>query len=108
MSRLAIVGHRDAVLPFKALGVTVCPVAGPAAALAAVKECVDAGYGIVFLTETLAQNLEAELSLLTSAASTVVTVIPDQLGSSGVGMARLKQRVEKAIGVDILFKEEGR
>ncbi|HAW60584.1 MAG TPA: V-type ATP synthase subunit F, partial [Actinobacteria bacterium] len=36
-----------------------------------------------------------------------VVVIPPTTGSTGLGMQRLKKIVEKAVGVDILSKEQG-
>ncbi|HAI20338.1 MAG TPA: V-type ATP synthase subunit F [Clostridiales bacterium UBA8153] len=105
MPKLAFIGHRDAVLAFKALGVHVLPVSGPDEARVALERCLEQEYAIVFLTEPLAQELAECLAALPSRA--VVTVIPDHRGNTGAGRARLKRLVEQAIGVDMLFKEEG-
>lgn len=105
MSKLAFIGHRDAVLAFKALGAQVLPVSGPGEARVALERCVAEDYAIVFLTEPLARELAEVLAALPSRA--VVTVIPDHRGQTGAGRARLKKLVEQAIGVDMLFKEEG-
>jgi hypothetical protein len=53
----------------------------------------------------LARELAEVLAALPSRA--VVTVIPDHRGQTGAGRARLKKLVEQALGVDMLFKEEG-
>ncbi len=108
MSRIAFIGHRDAILGFKALGVTVMPATNRQATLEALARVREQDYEIVFITEPLARDIEAELEEMTQAPRPVVTILPDHRGSSGIGMARLKSRVEKAIGVDILFKEEGK
>jgi len=108
MSRIAFIGQRDAILGFKALGVTVMPATDRDTALEALADAKEQEYEIVFITEPLARDLEAELAELSQAPRPVVTILPDHRGATGVGMARLKSRVEKAIGVDILFKEEGK
>ena len=108
MSRLAFIGPRDTVLAFKALGVVVIPATNRDTALQALVTCKEQDYEIVFITEPLAQELAAELAELTLLPRPVITILPDHRGSTGMGIARLKSRVEKAIGVDILFKEEGK
>lgn len=37
----------------------------------------------------------------------VVVPIPNNKGTLGWGMGKIKENVEKAIGADILFKKEG-
>ncbi|MEW6522503.1 MAG: V-type ATP synthase subunit F [Bacillota bacterium] len=108
MSKVAFIGARDAVLAFKALGVLAMPVSGSGEALQALRKCVEDQCEIVFLTEPLALDLADEMPAFASLARPVVTIVPDHRGTTGVGRARLKKQVEKAIGVDILFKEEGR
>jgi len=105
MSKVAVVGPRDAILAFKALGADVFPVAQRPAALAAVEKAAGLGYKLVFLCESLAGGMEKPLSELQKRITATITVIPDR-ESTGAGLARVKQRVEKAIGVDILFKGE--
>jgi V/A-type H+-transporting ATPase subunit F len=105
MSRVAVVGPRDAILAFKALGADVFPVAQKPAALAAVEKAAEAGYKLVFLSESLTGGIEKALAELQERIQATITVIPDR-ESTGASLARVKERVEKAIGVDILFKGE--
>jgi len=105
MSKLAFIGHRDAVLAFKALGCHILPVNGPGEARAALERCSGEGYAIIFLSESLAKELGDAVSATSSRVP--ITVIPDHRGSTGAGLARLKKQVEQAVGVDMLFKEEG-
>jgi len=108
MSKIAVIGNNDAVLGFKALGVTVYPVVSASEAKEALREVSEGGYAAVFVTEPYAAALEEQIRELGSKATPVVTVIPDNRGNLGLGMKRIKSQVEKAIGVDILFREEGR
>jgi len=105
MSKVAVVGPRDAILAFKALGADVFPVAQKTAALAAVEKASGLGYRLIFLCESLAGGMDKPISDLQQRIAATITVIPDR-ESTGAGLARVKARVEKAIGVDILFKGE--
>ncbi|NPV69725.1 MAG: V-type ATP synthase subunit F [Firmicutes bacterium] len=107
MSKVAVIGNNDAVLGFKALGVSVFPVASAEQAAEALKQASEEDFSVVFVTEPYAAKLDALLTELKARPSPVITVIPDNRGNVGLGMKRIKSRVEKAIGVDILFKEEG-
>ncbi len=106
MSKIAVIGPRDAILAYRALGAEIFPVTGQAGAREALGRVTEQGYQIVFLTEALAVEMQAELASVINLAQPVVTIIPDGRESLGTGTRRLKQRLEKAIGVDILFKGE--
>lgn len=106
MSKIAVIGPRDAILAFRALGADVFPVTGSQSAKEALGKAADEGYQIVFLTEALAIEMEQALLSMQERTVPVITIIPDGRESLGTGTRRLKQRLEKAIGVDILFKGE--
>jgi V/A-type H+-transporting ATPase subunit F len=38
----------------------------------------------------------------------IITLIPSNRGTLGIGITDVKKSVEKAIGVDIIFEREGR
>ena len=107
MSKVAVIGNNDAVLGFKALGVSAFPVSSARQAEDALRRASESGYTVVFITEPYALQLEPLLKEIRLKPSPVVTIIPDNRGNLGLGMKRIKSQVEKAIGVDILFKEEG-
>ena len=106
MSKVAVVGPRDSVLAFRALGADIFPVTGREGALVALQKARDEGYQLVFVTEALSQELAGPLREFADLQAPVISIIPDNRGSLGVGLGRIKQRVEKAIGVDILLKGE--
>ncbi len=106
MSKVAVIGNNDAVLGFKALGVTVFPVSTAGEAESALREASEREYAVVFITEPYAAGMEPVIREIRSRPSPVVTIIPDNRGNLGLGMRRIKTQVEKAIGVDILFKKE--
>ncbi len=105
--RIAAVGDKDSILGFKILGVDTFPVATAEEALAALRKIAGQSYGVIFVTEELAAQLEEPLQELDKRFLPAVVLIPSSRGTLGLGMQNIKQKVEKAIGADILFRKEG-
>lgn len=104
MSRLAVVGAKDTIMGFRALGLTLFPVTNAQETMAALKQAFAEDYGAVFVTERFAPktaDLPEEMRLK---PWPVIVVIPDGQANLGIGLRKMKETVEKAIGVDILFK----
>ncbi|MGB9866309.1 MAG: V-type ATP synthase subunit F [Bacillota bacterium] len=108
MPNVAVIGNRDAVLAFKAVGFLTYAAETPEEALSAVKDARKRNCSVVFITEPLAVGLEPQLKEFGDRYGLSVSVIPDNRQKLGLGFKKMKAHVEKAIGVDILFKEEGR
>ena len=80
MYKIAVVGDRDSVLGFKALGLEVCPAQSADEAV----------------------QLQSELQRYKDALTPAISLIPGKEGSLGIGMANVKTAVERAVGADIL------
>ena len=110
MPNIAVVGDRDSVWGFKALGMEIHAVSSPEEALAALRALCTPEYGAVFITENYAQQLGQEIDELEEFISLYpsIVIIPSHHGSKGLGMQKVKSVVEKALGFDV-FKstEEG-
>lgn len=106
MSKVAIVGKKDVYLGFKALGVTVRDARTPQAAEAAVLDLVSQGFSIIFLSESLAQELSALLDMFSKQSTPAIVMIPDNMGSLGIARERIRKLVERAVGIDILSRGE--
>jgi V/A-type H+-transporting ATPase subunit F len=104
---MAAVGERDAVLAFKAMGMTVIPAAQADEAAAAVRKLAREGMAVIFITEQAAGLIPDTLARYQNEPVPAIIPIPGSRGSAGLGMQRLKANVEKAIGADILFEKEG-
>ena len=106
MYKIGIVGERDSVLGFMALGFSVHEAENAERAEQILRELVKSGeYAVIFLMEHYAMSMEAELAKYKDLPLPAITVIPGQSGGTGYGMASLKSAVERAVGADILFKE---
>lgn len=103
-SKIAVVGDKDSVLAFKAIGVEVFSVNGFFEARETVRKLAR-DYAVIFLTEEIAKELENITDRYKARAYPVIISIPSAAGSTGYGMEGIKRDVEKAIGADILFNK---
>lgn len=105
MYKIGIIGSRDAVLGFMALGFSVHEAA---TVEDAAKELHDMArsqeYGVIFLTEDYAARMEEEMARYRDLPLPAIVSIPGQGGSTGYGMNNLRHAVERAVGADILFR----
>lgn len=106
MSKVAVLGQRDAVLGFKASGAVVFATVSAEEARLALEEVKKGDYAILLITEDIAALLKDELAPLYDSPQPVVTVLPDSKTPHGMGMELLRKRVERAVGVNILVKRE--
>ena len=100
--RIAVLGDRDSVLGFKALGLDVYPAETAEEARPILHRLAREDTAILYLTEQLATGLEAEIARYKDALTPAIILIPGKAGSLGIGMANVKKSVERAVGADIL------
>ena len=83
MYRIGVIGDRESVLGFKAVGLEV--------------------FAIIYVTEAFCKGMAAEVAEYTDKRLPAVIPIPDKDGSLGIGIESVKKAVERAVGADILF-----
>lgn len=101
---IAVVGDKDSVLAFKAIGLDVFPVSGEMEAREQVKNLART-YSVIFITDRIAEQIDSLLKRYKARPYPVVVPIPSAEGNSGFGIKGVKSDVEKAIGSDILFND---
>ena len=106
MYKIAMIGDRDTVLGFMALGFAVFEATDVGVATERLAELVRSGeYAAIYLTEELAANMEDELARYKDLPLPAVLSFPGRNGSTGYGMNSIRSAVERAVGADILFGE---
>lgn len=103
MLRVAVLGDAESIQGFAAVGLDVFPCDDPEEAAKLFHRLCGGEYGIVFLTEALAEGLQKEIKKREEEPLPAVIPIPGVRGDTGLGMRRLSEAVEKAVGADILF-----
>lgn len=102
--KIAVIGDKDSVLAFKAVGVETFYASGMFEANDLIKKLKE-DYAVIFITEDLAEQISDTIEKLKSRAYPAVIPIPGSLGSNGYGLKNIRSDVEKAIGADILFND---
>jgi len=106
MYKIGVVGDRDSILGFKALGLSVFPVTQPEQASRLINKMANENYAVIFVTEPVAKEIKETVDRYKSVPFPAIILIPSNQGSTGLGIQEIKRSVEKAIGADILFGNE--
>ena len=106
MYKVGIIGDRDTVLGFMALGFAVNDVTCAEDAAKTLHSMVKSGeFAVIFITENYAAQIEEDMNRYKDMPLPAVISVPGQGGSTGYGMNNIRSAVERAVGADILFKE---
>ena len=102
--KIAVIGGKDTVIGFKAVGLEACPAANAAEARQVLKELTKEGsdYAIIYIEEKLAQELQHEIDRFKDSPTPAIILIPGREGSMGLGQTALRAAVERAVGTNIL------
>lgn len=103
-NRIAVIGDKDSVLAFKAVGCDVFPTTNYFDASETLKKLARE-YAIIFITEDIAKNISDIVDRYKTRPYPAVIPIPGPQGPTGYGMSNISKNVEKAIGTDILNKD---
>ena len=104
MLKIAVIGGRDTVIGFRALGLETYPAADAAEAGHILRRLTreNEDYAIIYIEENLAAELEHEINKFKDRPTPAVILIPGREGSMGLGQSALKAAVERAVGTNIL------
>ena len=103
--KIAVIGDKDSILAFKAIGIEVFPTNTDDEARETLK-LLARDYAVIFITEDIAGRINDIVSRYKTRPYPAVISIPSSEGSNGFGMNSSRKDVEKAIGADILFGRE--
>ena len=87
MNKIGVIGGRDSVLGFRALGLDTCIAENGEQAKAALHRMAKENYAIIYITEHLAAQIPAEIERRREDVSPAVILIPGREGSLGIGTA---------------------
>ncbi len=102
MSRIAVIGDRESVYGFAALGLDVYYTELGSDNAAVLKRlCQSGNYSIIYITEAAAAEVDKEIEKYKSEPSPAIILIPGVTGNTGEGLSAVRKSVEKAVGSDI-------
>ena len=105
MYKIGVLGDRDSVYGFGALGLEVFPVEEPEAGAKLLRRLAEQEYAVLYVTEALCAQIPDELERLRERPLPAVVPIPGIYGNTGMGLQQVKRSVEQAVGSDILANE---
>lgn len=103
MYKIAVLGDRDSIYGFAALGLEVFPVSDSDEGARTLRRLSEQDYAVVYITEALAEDIPAELDRCRESLLPAVIPIPGVHGNTGLGINMVKRSVEQAVGSDIIF-----
>lgn len=106
MYKIGAVGDKDSILAFKSIGIDVYPVLDARQAREAIDSMVDDSYGLIFVTEQIAKDIEETIQRYKKKLVPAIILIPSNQGSLGIGMSEINKNVEKAVGSNIFANSD--
>ena len=100
---IAVLGDRDSVLGFSALGLAVHTAESADEARGILHTLAADGLtAVIYITEQLCAELATDIARYADATIPALIPIPGKTGSLGLGMDAIKQAIERAVGADII------
>ncbi len=106
MHKIAVMGDKESILGFKAVGIDVYAIKEYSNAAVILDELAQQDYAVIFITERVVKDLTADIEKYDEKRIPAIIPIPGNRGSLGIGMNNIKKCVERAVGADILFNAE--
>lgn len=106
MYKIGMIGERDSVIGYMALGFAVHEAEDVESAKDLLHTLAkDDEYAIIFIVENFAMALAEDIAKYKDRPTPAIICIPGKNGTTGYGLSQVKKAVERAVGADILFKE---
>ncbi len=102
MYKVAVMGDKESIYGFSALGMSVFPTENKEEASTILNKLATSGFGIVYMTEKLASIIPEEIEKYKFESKPAIILIPGVNGNTGEGMEQVNKSVEKAVGSNIL------
>lgn len=102
MFKAAVIGDRESVMGFRALGLTVGIAETSDEAAQTLHRLAKDNCAVIYITEQLAAKIPEDIAKYNNEPSVAVIPIPSKDGILGIGDAQVHKAVEKAVGADIL------
>ncbi len=102
MYNIAVMGDRESILGFQALGLHVFPTEDAAEARRILHKLAKAEYAVIYVTEQLSTLISTDIARYKDRVTPAIILIPGKSGSLGLGANALQSAIERAVGADIL------
>lgn len=104
MYKIGVIGNGDRVRCFMAAGFSVYEANDAQSCSKKLKAAKNDGCAVIYITPELAKEIPDEIKKYSGEVIPAIIPLPEKGG--GYGMTQLKDAVERAVGADIIFKEQ--
>ncbi len=105
MYKVGVVGDKDSVIAFKALGMEVFTVVDALEARKTIDTLARDQFGVIFITEQTAYMIPDTIKRYDKEIIPTIVLIPSNQGTHNIGMKQVNEMVEKAVGSNIFFRK---
>lgn len=100
---MAAIGSYDSMLPFKAIGLDVAIIndENRNAIAQIISKFARLNFAALFMEESLYVEFQEAVDEISESNDISIIPVPNQSGSMGVGLASIRNNVERAVGMDI-------
>ena len=99
--KIGIIGKRECILGFRALGLETFPVKNGEEARAQLLKISEDDFAIIFITESLAQEVYDTIGEINQKTFPAVKIIPDLSGAQGFAFKLIREAMLRAVGTDV-------
>ena len=105
MYKVGIIGDKDSIMGFLALGIDIFPAYEADEIKRNIRDLVEKEYAIIYITEQASLLVQEYIARYKDNRLPTIIIIPGIGGSMGIGMNEVRESAKRAIGADILFSE---
>lgn len=106
MYKIGVIGDKQSVQGFKAVGLDVYDCTSGEDARHKLQQIANEDYAIIYITENFYAEITDTVYEYNEKRLPAIIPIPGMNGSMGIGFDNIKKAVEKAVGADILFNND--
>ena len=105
MYKIAVIGDKESILGFSAIGMDIYPAYEEDDVKNILPRLIEENYAIIYITENVSIKSEKYLEKIKKEKIPAIVTIPSNTGNLKYGQNRIKEMVQKAVGIEINFKE---
>ncbi|NLX75083.1 MAG: V-type ATP synthase subunit F [Synergistaceae bacterium] len=100
---MAALGSYDSMLPFKSIGLddTTINEESRDAIVMLIDKIARQNFAVLFVEESIYKDNHEAIKEISEFNDISIIPVPNQRGSIGIGLASIRQNVERAVGMDI-------
>ncbi len=105
MYKIAVVGDKESIFGFSAIGMDIYSAYEEEDIKNIIPKLIEENYAIIYITENVSIKAEEYLEKFNKRDIPAIVTIPNNTENLHYGEKRIKDMVQKSVGIEINFKE---